>query len=203
MMTKLLLGAAVAFALAAPANAAVLTLQNVSANSPGDFTFNYQATLGPDEGVRAGDKFIIYDFGGYIDGSIFSTSANLATSVENSSPSGIVAPGFTDDPTIANLVFTYNGPDFRNTGGPLATFDFPSIGARSTLGGTILDAFFSLTTKNNPTREQNTPIYTLGSVAVPFNAIPEPTSWAMMLGGFGVIGLTARRRTRAGARVLS
>ena len=29
------------------------------------------------------------------------------------------------------------------------------------------------------------------------NAVPEPATWAMMIGGFGLIGAAARRRTRA------
>ncbi len=29
------------------------------------------------------------------------------------------------------------------------------------------------------------------------NAIPEPATWAMMIGGFGMLGAAARRRTRA------
>jgi hypothetical protein len=201
-MKKLLLSAIAAISAAAPASAAVLTLQGVTANGPGDFTFNYQATLGPDEGVRTGDRFVIFDFGGYIDGSVFSNSATVAASVENSSPSALVTPGFNDDPAIANLVFTYVGPNFRNTGGPLAPFDFPSIGARSTFAGTILDAVFTLTTKNNPANESNTAVYTLGSVSVPRGAIavPEPATWAMLIGGFGLIGVSARRR-RAAPRV--
>ena len=192
-MKRFLLCAAAVFA-AAPASAAVLTLQGIATNGPGDFTYTYQATLGPDEGVRSGDRFVIYDFGGYIAGSVFSNSATLNASVENSSPGAIVTPGFNDDPAITNLVFTYTGPDFRNVGGPLAPFDFPTIGARSTFAGTIIDAFFSLTTKNNPASESNTAVFTLGSVSVPHNAVPEPATWAMLLGGFGVLGMSARRR---------
>lgn len=187
------MGLAGAAALTAPSQAAVLTLQGVTANGPGDFTFTYQATIGPDEGVRAGDKFIIYDFGGYIDGSIFA-GANFTTAVENTSPGGIVTPGFTDDASIPNLVFTYVGSAFQTTGGPYPSFNFPAIGAHSAFGQTILDAFFSLTTKNNPPSEAERPVFTLGSVSVPFNAIPEPSSWAMMLGGFTLLGAATRRR---------
>ncbi len=32
--------------------------------------------------------------------------------------------------------------------------------------------------------------------------VPEPSSWALMLAGFGMVGWAARRRTRAGGRVL-
>lgn len=195
-MKKLLLLAAAVSGLAGSASAAVITLESVAANGANDFTFTYQGTLGPDEGVRAGDRLIIYDFAGYIPGSIFTPSADLVASIENSSMS-LITPGFADDPTIANLVFTYVGPDFRAKDGPLVVFDFDGLGARSTLGGTTLTSFFSRTTKNNPNGQPGgagTAIFTLGSVASP-GVVPEPATWALMIGGFGMAGLAMRRRT--------
>jgi hypothetical protein len=195
-MKKALLAAVAALGLAMPAWSAVVTLQGVTNNGANDNTFTYQGTLGPDEGVRSGDRLIIYDFAGYIDGSIFSPSADLVASVENTSSGGLVAPGFTDRPDLVNLVFTYVGPDFRNQDGPFAPLNFDGLGARSTLAGTQLSAFFTLTTKNNPNNVpggSNTPVFTLGSVSTP--AIPEPATWAMLIGGFGLAGLSMRRRT--------
>jgi hypothetical protein len=34
-----------------------------------------------------------------------------------------------------------------------------------------------------------------------FQPVPEPSTWAMMIGGFGVVGLAARRRRRVTARI--
>ena len=197
-MKKWVLATAAAAGLAGSAQAAVITLQTIGNNGPNDFTWTYQGSLGPDEGLRAGDKLIIYDFGGYVDGSIFANSPDIATSVEYTTPGGLVTPGFADDPALANLVFTYTGPDFRNTGGPYAPLNFDGIGAQSTLGGIVEAAFYTLTTKNNG--GENTSIFTLGSVSTPFNAIPEPANWAMLLGGFGLLGFSMRRRG-AGRRV--
>lgn len=197
-MKKWVLAAAAAVCLTGPASAAVITLQSTANNGPSDFTWTYQGTLGPDEGLRSGDKLIIYDFQGYIDGSIFSPSANVTASVEFTSPTGIVAPGFNDDANVVNLVFTYVGPDLRNEGGPFPPLDFNGLGARSTFGAEIQDAFFSLTTKNNPDGVpggSNSAIFTLGNVTVP-NAVPEPATWAMMLGGFGLAGMAVRRGKR-------
>ena len=199
-MRKSIIAAAAILGMASAAQAGVITLQSLVANGPSDFTFTYQGTLGPDEGVVSGDRLIIYDFRGYIADSIFSDIATVTATTELTSPSGIVTPGFDDDPGIINLVFTYVGPPFRASGGPLAPFDFDGLGARSTFGGTISDAFFGLSTKNNPDGipgGSGTKIFSLGEVAVPNQqAIPEPATWAMMLGGFGLIGMVARRGRR-------
>ena len=203
-MKKSILAAVAILGLAAPASAGVITLGSIAKNGNSDFTFTYQGTLGPDEGLRSGDRLIIYDFRGYIDGSISADgNANVAVAVENTSPGGLVTPGFDDDPNIVNLVFTYTGPDFRNTGGPFTPFDFNGLSARSRFGGMGVDAFFGLSTKNNPDGApggSNTAVYSLGQVTVPAAAVPEPASWALMLGGFGLLGATVRRRSRV-ARV--
>jgi hypothetical protein len=39
--------------------------------------------------------------------------------------------------------------------------------------------------------------YRLDSLTIGVNAIPEPESWALLIIGFGVIGVTARRRRTA------
>ncbi|HEV2569148.1 PEPxxWA-CTERM sorting domain-containing protein [Sphingomonas sp.] len=196
-MKKWVLAAAAAVGLAGSANAAVITLQSITNNGLNDNTFRYQGTLGPDEGLRSGDRLVIYDFNGYIANSIFSPSPNVVATTELTS-SDPVTPGFTDDPNVVNLVFTYVGPDFRNENGPFAPLDFNGLGARSTFRFVVADAFFTQTTKNNPNGlpgGSNTPVFTLGNVSVP-NAIPEPATWAMMLGGFGLLGAATRRRAR-------
>ncbi len=196
---KLAVAALATLIIAGTANAGVLTLESRTANGPHDFTFSYRGTLGPDEGVVSGDKLVIFDFVGYISGSEFSSIPTVLATVELTSPGTFVTPGFNDDPTIPNLVFTYTGPPFRADGGPFPPFSFEGIGARSIHGGLNADAFFGLSTKNNPASEAGSKIYTLGQAAVPA-PIPELATWALMLGGFGLLGGAFRARAHGGLR---
>jgi hypothetical protein len=195
-MKKWVLAAGAAVFFAGSAQAAVITLQSVTPNGANNNTFTYQGTLGPDEGVRTGDRLIIFDFNGYIAGSVFSSLASVTASTENTSAGTLMTPGQSDDPNVVNLVFTYTGPDFQTSGGPFASIDFNGLGARSVFGSTIFDAFFAQTTKNNPAGEAGTAAFQVGTVRVPNTAVPEPATWAMMLGGFGLIGAATRRRSR-------
>jgi len=190
-MTKWVLAALAAATAAAPAQAVVITLQDQIVNGPDDFTWVYQGTLGPDEGVRSGDRLIIFDFAGYIDGSIFSDIGDVSTSTETLSADTFLPFGESDDPDLVNLVFTYTGDDFRAEGGPFEPFNFEGLGARSIYAQSSIDGFFALATKNNPPDAANTPTIQVGLVQVPM--VPEPATWAMMIGGFGLIGAAARR----------
>src|SRR5438128_11690350 len=112
-MKKWVLAAAAAIAFAGPASAAVVTLQSTTNNGTNNNTYTYQGTLGPDEGLRTGDRFVVYDFSGYIAGSIFTTAANFTTGTENTTAAATSLPGQVDDAHPVNLVFTYARPDIR------------------------------------------------------------------------------------------
>lgn len=200
-MKKVLVAALATIGLAAPASAAVVTLEGITTVSNG-FQFSYQGTLGPDEGVSAtprpgttfGSRLVIFDFAGYVDGSIFTPSMNVVGTVELTTNVGpFILPPNTDDPTIENLVFTYTGPDLRTTDGPFASLNFNGLGAVSIFSQTRRDAFTTFTIKNNPEDVENTLLVQLGQDLVP--TIPEPGTWAMMIGGFGIVGATMRRRS--------
>jgi hypothetical protein len=191
-----LLAAAAFFCASASANAAVIaTLTDVTDNG-GDYTFTYQGTLAGDAGLTTGSRLVIFDFLGYVDGSVFSPFANVLASTEAVSSGLLTVPGTVDDPNVANLVFTYNGADFRTSGGPFSQVDFSGFSARSVFGGLGRDVFAALTVKNNPAGEAGTLIYDTGSVTVPISAVPEPATWAMMIIGFGSAGAMIRRNRR-------
>lgn len=185
------LAAVAALAMAVPAEAAVITLENVDPLGD-DFLFSYQGTLGPDEGILNGSKLVIFDFLGLVDGSIFTGSANLQGSSELLTATPFITSGYTDDPTIPNLVFTYVGPGFQNSGGPFAPFDFHGFGAASRYGQVAFSSFTAFTVKNNPPASENSQLVQVGVAGVP--ALPEPATWATMLIGFGMAGSAIRRR---------
>jgi hypothetical protein len=187
--------------LGAAANAAVIpSLTGVTPGVGGTFTFTYQGTLSGDAGLTPGDRLVIFDFVGYVPGSIVSPFANLAATTENVSSGLTAVPGQVDDPTVANLVFTYTGPLFQTTGGPYLPIDFNGLSARSIFNGLGADTFAAVTTRNNPDGVPGgtgTPIFDQGFITVPA-AIPEPATWGMMILGFGMIGAGLRLRRRQG-----
>ena len=186
---------AAVLAISTSAQAAVTpTLQSV-VNNGSDFTFNYQGTLAGDAGLKNGSRLVIFDFAGYVPGSIFAPSSSILTSTEMVTTGLLTAPGFVDDPTIPNLVFTWNGGNFHTSGGPYSDIDFNGIGARSFFSNLVLGVYAGKTVKNNGLGPggAGTNAYNTGYVSVPGSA-PEPAAWALMILGFGVAGASLRRR---------
>lgn len=188
-----------ALGAAVPARSAVITLDSID-DLAGTYQFNYHGTLGPDEGAVSGSKLVIFDFAGYVDGSIFTPGADILGAVEWLTSTPYISPGFTDDPSLPNLVFTYVGSAFQNSGGPYAPYDITGFGARSTYGASAHGAFTTFTVKNNPPSTAGTDLITLGVTDIP--AVPEPHTWAMLVMGFGLLGGVMRREKRI-ARVLA
>lgn len=183
---------------AAHASAATVQLDAHAFNGT-DFTFTYGGTLAPTEGVEQGSKLVVFDFRGYVDGSIFSANPFISAVAEMTTSDVLIAPGQNDDPTLVNLVFTYNGPDFQTTpavGTPYLPIDFTGLMARSIYGGLSFDGFATITTKNEGAAA-GTLVYSVGTLAVPAPAaVPEPASWALLVLGFGAVGAAARRGKR-------
>jgi hypothetical protein len=183
-------GIALAAALAAgcvasSASAVVIFLDSVTAEGS-NFRYTYAAEFSDGEGIQDGSTLTIFDFNGYVNGSISAVSPALTTGTPDSS--NMMSIGYTDDPNVSNLEFTYNGPTQDLGGG---RFIFGS--ALSIYGQTALDGFSAITVKT--AGAVGTLVGSQGATGVPLaQAVPEPASWALMIGGMGMVGFAARRR---------
>src|SRR3546814_6347657 len=121
-MRKLITSVAAAAFLSVPAHAATVLLDSVTSVSDG-YEFSYAGTLDDTEGLRNGSQLVIFDFAGYVDGSVFSPYDDVSASVEYSNPDLTLAPGVTDDPGLVNLVFNWPGRDLQTSGGPFSDID--------------------------------------------------------------------------------
>lgn len=194
-MKKVMLMAAASALLALPlaANAAVIPVLDTISLVGTEYEFSYSGTLSGDTGLVDEDVLIIYDFAGYVAGSI--SAGIYAADVDASTEltSALAPIGFDDDPLLVNLVFRWIGAPFNASGGPFADVDFSGLTARSIYSATVLDAYVAQTTINNGAAT-GLKEYNAGAVAVAA-AIPEPGTWAMMILGFGGVGALLRRRT--------
>lgn len=191
--------AATAAVLGLATSAQALTPVLTDVTPVGDrYLFTYSLTLNEDEGVRTGDRLVIFDFAGFdgfgpLSDPAIGTYTEFTTSVggvDNLQP----PPGFDDDPNVLNIGWRWTGPDIFTTG-PHPAIDF-TLSAYSIFGATKLDGFSSLTVKNNGVGVGE-PIYEQGAAGVPTGVIPEPGTWALMIAGFGAAGAMLRRRQTA------
>lgn len=194
-MKNILFAAAAIAAFATSAHAITPTLIGVEQQGS-VYEYTYEATLGEDEGVRTGDRLVIFDFAGFTGfGDIPSPFIGLSTegtTVVGNDPNQLrPVPDFNDDPNLLNLVFTWNGDDLF-TDGPHAPIDF-MFSAFSELNGVVVDGFTAVTVTNNGFAK-GLANYEQGPVGVPTGAIPEPGTWALMILGFGGAGAMLRRR---------
>jgi hypothetical protein len=73
---------------------------------------------------------------------------------------------------------------------------FPGVtGPTPTATGETKTAVSTLTGTSTPgTTAASGPVSDIPIIFVPLGAVPEPSTWAMLIAGFGTIGLTIRRR---------
>ena len=198
-MKKFLLATATSLALglavigAAHANVTP-TLLSV-APSAGNFLFTYSVTLDSDQGLVFGSKSSIFDFAGYIPGSVTSSDPLFAAGTELFTSGLLTPPGFTDDPTITNLTLTWIGHPYRVSGGPFPETNF-TLTALSKFRSVRFDGYTSHAVKNNGAAVGKD-TFNVGPVAVPVGpGVPEPGSWALMILGFSGVGAMIRNRRR-------
>lgn len=190
-MKLLPLAAALSACLAAPAGAATVMLAGVADDANGRTRFAYRADLGARDALHRGSTIVIYDFGGYIDGSIFATGGDLAGSIEMVSALPRV-DGLADDPTLVNLVFTFVGSPTRNIDG---SFDLGGFGASTISRKTYLGDTRASTVRYDMFDGRTARVDWHGGLLVPM-AVPEPAVWAALIAGFGIAGAALRFRSR-------
>lgn len=188
------LAAAAALGLAGAAQANITpTLTSVTPQGA-LFLYTYQVTLDSDQGFINGSKLSIFDFSGFA-GGLTTSDPIFAVGTEMFTTGMLTPPAFTDDPNIVNLTMTWLDGNFHNEGGPFPETNF-TLTALSTLNSVRFDGFTGVAVRNNGDAVGQI-TDNVGPVAVPFSAgVPEPTSWAMIILGFGGAGAMIRTRRR-------
>ena len=200
-MSKFLWAAAVAavgFASVAQANITpVMTGITAEGNL---FRYTYQVTLDSDQGLINGSKMAIFDFAGFA-GGLTTSNPIFAAGTELFTSGQLTPPAFTDDPTVTNLTLTWTDGNYHSAGGPFPETNF-TLTALSRYNTTRFDGYSSVAVKNNGMAVGQA-TNNVGPVVVPFAAVPEPASWALIIIGFGGVGgvLRNRRSSRALAAV--
>lgn len=183
-------------ALAGAANGAIIPLDPVVTPSGPNWDWSYDVELtvgsqiqGAIPQVRSGDYFIVYDFRGYVGGSIFAPPGWVSsTSLVTLPPPGVslLDP---DDPLVPDLKFVWTGPTIVNPG--LGSLPLGVFGAESAYNGLGLDiSAYQNHDNSNPTGfpatgQNQTPVAT---------PVPEPSSIVLALGAIVSLALMRLRR---------
>ena len=190
LILSTLLASAVALLGMNRAEAGFTVLLTGPATGTGPFTYSYASAINASDSIVSGNFFRIYDFGGYVPGSITAPAGwTASTALVNPTPPPNVVLTHGDDPTITNLIFTYTGAQID---GPQV---FTGFTAQSTILATVGNGLIAKDYVGRATQTLSGEfVDSVGNVAVPA-IVPEPSSCILLgLGGVSVVGLLARRR---------
>lgn len=196
-MKTILLAASLLAASAANASIIPTLVDGPTAVGGGLYNYGYSATLASDQALFDGSYFTLYDFAGFDSVASVPTNWSFTTANLGQTPPDVLP---TDDPGIVNITFTYSGPTLNFDDNPANNVEqtFGPFNILSNLGGVTFRSFTSRAIKNDgPAR--GTDVSSVGSYSAPGagGVVPEPATWAMLLAGFGLVGVTMRRRQRA------
>jgi hypothetical protein len=178
-------------ALGLPQARAGFTVSLDSTSPSGSYTqFNYSASLTSSDQIVTGNSFTIYDFAGYVPGSI-TAPAGWTASVQALTPPPNVLLSHGDDPAYLNLTFTYTGS------APITN-------------STTITGFSAVSVSGDPVTAKNFVgqinaqgigrVDTVGDTIVPATTLPSPAPApepsALVSGGIGllIVGFIVRRR---------
>jgi hypothetical protein len=163
----------------------------------------YSASIGSTDTLAAGDSFTVFDFAGYVDGTlvaptgwtgVFSPALNGGTpppgNAPTTPPNVILTHG--DDPAIPNLTFTYIGA--TPITGPQSITGFSALSSFDTYA---LKDFTGVLTGNGlkVSSVGAVPAPALGGLPYPAPA-PEPSSVVTGAIGLALAGFAYRRHRR-------
>jgi hypothetical protein len=166
--------------------ASLLSFDRVTPTGTGTYTWGYQFFLSPYVRLTKGDSVTIYDFHGFVPGSIQVPAGWAATWARTTPPPSSVQLLLGDDPTEFDLTFTWLEADVVNPGPNdlfLASF---SAQSRFTASQYLVETYQS-TSNTVPAVGSTGQIYINGP-AVP---VPEPSGF--VLAGIGVASILWRR----------
>ena len=167
------------------------------------YQYTYTATLAADQALVSGNYFTIYDFQGFAGFGTLGAGFSAMTSLLGLTPVQVLP---NDSPTVLNATFTYSGPTINQPSGNNqgVSTELGSFQIFSRFNGLGFIDFASQATKNNGF-SQGTLVSNVGLTAGPLDGggsgseVPEPNVWAMLIVGFGIVGVSARRRRNVAA----
>jgi PEP-CTERM motif len=190
-----------------PAGATVIIVSDptVTMNGSGDYTWSYDVFLGPNsrlnppgtactaiiQGAVCDGLLTIYDFAGYITGTIATTAADWSLGpVQNLGPTPLgLSPS--DDPGILNLSWAYGGAGSVQAP-PTSALFLGAFSARSVFGRESDDDYTGRTSTASNLRSAN-----LDVTRVPDSCttVPEPASCLLLGSALLAFAFSARRKT--------